>query len=78
LDAELGRQNIEYAAKRESGRLGQLRAVLLAPGTWATWDAARLAARGGAAEQYKHPCLIGDTNFHDEFRSKLASVGKPD
>jgi hypothetical protein len=78
LDAELGRQNIEYAAKRESGRLGPVCAVLLAPGTWARWDAARLAARGGAAEQYKHPCLVGDTNFRDEFRSKLAGVGKPD
>jgi hypothetical protein len=78
LDGELGRQNIEYAAKRQSGRLGPVRAVLLPPGTWATWDAARLAARGGAAEQYKHPCLVGDTSFRDEFRSQLAGVGKPD
>jgi hypothetical protein len=78
LDAELGRQNIEYAAKRESGRLGPVRAVRLPAGTWATWDAARLAARGGAAEQYKHPCLVGETSFHDEFRSSLAEAGKPD
>jgi hypothetical protein len=78
LDAELGRQNIEYAAKRESGRLGPVRAVLLAPGTWATWDATRLAARGGAAEQYKHPCLVGDTTLQDELKSNISRVGKPD
>jgi hypothetical protein len=78
LDAELGRQNIEYSAKRESGRLGQLRAVQLAPGTWATWDAARLATRGGAAEQYKHPCLVGDTKFRDELKSNISRAGKLD
>jgi hypothetical protein len=65
LDEELGRQNIEYAAKREGGRLGPIRPHRLPPGTWATWDAARLAARGGAAEQYKHPCLVGDEGFRD-------------
>jgi hypothetical protein len=63
LDAELGRQNIEYAAKRQSGRLGPIQAHRLPAGTWAKWDAARLAARGGSAEQYKHPCLVGDAAF---------------
>lgn len=66
LDAELGRQNIEYAAKRESGRLGPVRPVPLPPGTWAKWDAARLATRGGSAEQYKHPCLVGETSLLQE------------
>jgi hypothetical protein len=61
LDRELGGQNIEYAAKRDSGRLGKPRAMLLPDGYWAEWDRQNLAARGGAAEQYKHPCLIGDT-----------------
>ncbi len=60
LDRELGVQNIEYAAKRESGRLGALQPMRLPEGYWATWDAENLRTRGGAAEQYKHPCLIGD------------------
>jgi hypothetical protein len=68
LDAELGRQNIEYAAKRESGRLGPVQPFLLRPGTWAQWDKARLAARGGSAEQYKHPCLVGEVAFRDEMK----------
>ena len=63
FDARLGIENVEYAAKRESGRLGAVRAALLASGTWGTWDRARLAQTGGSPEQYKHPCLIGDLNF---------------
>jgi hypothetical protein len=65
VDHELGEQNIEYAAKRASGRLGPLRAELLPAGTWADWDRRQLAQRGGAAEQYKHPCLIGDVGFRE-------------
>jgi len=63
LDAALGEENIEYAAKREGGRLGPVRAALLPAGTWAAWDRARLATTGGSPEQYKHPCLIGDLKF---------------
>ena len=32
-------------------------------GAWSRWDAERVLKTGGAAEQYKHPCLIGDLNF---------------
>jgi hypothetical protein len=63
FDVELGTQNIEYAAKRESGRLGPVRAVVRPNGFWATWDRDALAKRGGSPEQYKHPCLIGDLAF---------------
>lgn len=65
FDSQLGAQNVEYAAKRESGRLGPLRADLIPAGTWAKWDRDRLASTGGSPEQYKHPCLIGDLNFRD-------------
>lgn len=64
LDHELGVQNIEYAAKRESGRLGPVRVKTIPAGEWAKWDVARLKKTGGASEQYKRPCLIGDVNFH--------------
>ena len=63
LDAALGEENIEYAAKRESGRLGQLRAAIVPSGTWAAWDLNRLSKTGGSPEQYKRPCLIGDMGF---------------
>lgn len=63
FDRELGTNNIEYAAKRQSGRLGPIRIRSLAPGYWDNWDARMMDARGGSPEQYKHPCLIGDLEF---------------
>lgn len=63
LDSALGENNVEYEAKRSSGRLGPVRAHILPAGFWAQWDRERVAKTGGSPEQYKHPCLIGDTNF---------------
>jgi hypothetical protein len=65
LDAQLGVENVEYAAKRDSGRLGALRAAIIPAGAWAKWDRERLAQTGGSPEQYKHPCLIGDVKFRE-------------
>jgi hypothetical protein len=65
FDAQLGAENVEYEAKRQSERLGPLRALIVPAGTWAKWDRERLAQTGGSPEQYKHPCLIGDLAFRD-------------
>lgn len=63
LDHALGVQNVEYESKRSSARLGPVRLVAIPPGAWAAWDRAKLAERGGAAEQYKHPCLLADAKL---------------
>lgn len=63
LDRELGVQNVEYAAKRESARLGPLESRVLPAGAWLQWDQEMLAKRGGSAEQYKHPCLLSDAKL---------------
>ena len=63
FDAELMRQNSEYEAKRQSGRLHPLRARIIATGAWLSWDRERLQKTGGSPEQYKHPCLIGNVEF---------------
>jgi hypothetical protein len=63
LDRHLRESNVEYAAKRDSLRLGPIRMQLLATGAWHQWDRQRLANTGGTLEQYKHPCLISDPNF---------------
>ena len=68
LDRSLGEENIEYAAKRESGRLGPPQVAVIPTGTWAAWDRDRLARTGGSPEQYKHPCLIGDTGFKETLK----------
>jgi hypothetical protein len=63
LDAAMQRLNIEYEAKRSGGRLGPLQAKLVPEGFWTKWDAERLAKTGGSPEQFKRPCLMGDTEF---------------
>lgn len=73
LDAALSRANSEYASKRSSERLGRVRMVTLPQGAWNEWDEERRRARGGPAEQYKHPCLIGDVNFRDTLPVLTAS-----
>src|SRR5262249_2388872 len=65
LERRLADINIEYASKRDTGRLGPVRLALLADHTWAHWDRQRLAGTGGTAEQYKHPCLIADPKFRE-------------
>ena len=67
LEAQLANVNIEYAAKRESRRLGPMRLMLIPPGSWQQWDRQRLARTGGTMDQYKHPCLIADPKFRDSF-----------
>ncbi|MBV9126155.1 MAG: GH3 auxin-responsive promoter family protein, partial [Planctomycetes bacterium] len=76
LDQRLKQVNIEYAGKRESGRLGPVQLESLPSGTWEAWDRRRLARSGGTAEQYKHPCLIPDLKFRDSIRAdEGAGVG---
>jgi hypothetical protein len=65
LDRRLAEVNEEYAAKRQSRRLGPLRIELLRTGSWAEWDRQRLARTGGSLEQYKHPTLISDTKLRE-------------
>jgi hypothetical protein len=65
FDAQLGLENVEYEAKRQSERLGALRAAIIPAGAWVKWDRERLLQTGGSPEQYKHPCLIGDLKFRE-------------
>jgi hypothetical protein len=76
LDRKLQEKNVEYAAKRESLRLGPVRLELLPAGAWQQWDRQRLARTGGVLEQYKHPCLIADPKFRETISvdEELASV----
>jgi hypothetical protein len=75
FDAQLGAENVEYAAKRDSGRLGPVRALLIPAGAWHAWDRDHLAQTGGSPEQYKHPCLIGDLKFRETMRV-VGEVGR--
>ena len=72
LEELLCESNVEYAAKRSSARLALLQLIWMKPGAWSVWDRERLAKTRGAAEQYKHPCLINAVDF----RETMAGEGR--
>lgn len=67
VDDQLRRHNIEYASKRDSRRLGPVRTIRLADGSWSEFQKRRLARSGGTVEQYKQPHLIPDQSAVDAF-----------
>jgi GH3 auxin-responsive promoter len=77
LDRRLAQVNVEYAAKRDSQRLGPVRLALLATGAWQQWDRQRLARTGGSLEQYKHPCLIADLKFRESISVEEVAAALP-
>ncbi|HUT59697.1 MAG TPA: GH3 auxin-responsive promoter family protein [Phycisphaerae bacterium] len=60
VDRELGELNMEYRSKRDSGRLGPIRPVLLAAGAMEQAEARNILRRRGRGEQYKHQYLLTD------------------
>jgi hypothetical protein len=74
LDQRLAEKNDEYAAKRASARLGNIRLELLPSGTWHHWDRQRLVRTGGSLEQYKHPCLIPDPKFRESLHAAIIAA----
>jgi hypothetical protein len=69
VDQQLRAGNIEYEAKRGSGRLGPVRAKVVADGAWLGYDMQTLAERRRGLEQYKHKFLTGDVEFEKRFES---------
>ena len=60
FDKALRELNVEYEAKRASGRLGSVRVLMSRPGEFATHEREQIALRRGRAEQYKHRYLLAD------------------
>ena len=60
VEHELRELNVEYAAKRDTLRLGPVRTIRIQDGAWAEFQKRRLARSGGTVEQYKQPHLIPD------------------
>jgi hypothetical protein len=71
-DERLRKLNVEYGEKRQTGRLSAVRATLLPPGTWTRFARGRQSRLGGSVEQYKHPCLVPDLEFHAAFLRDFA------
>jgi hypothetical protein len=58
MDRALAKLNIEYGAKRKSGRLGPIRPSAQPTGTLRAEEQVKIAARRGRDEQYKHQYLM--------------------
>jgi GH3 auxin-responsive promoter len=67
LDRLLREANIEYNAKRASGRLGPVCVKTVPRGTWRRFDLKTIAERRRGIEQYKHKFLVGDVAFEANF-----------
>ena len=66
-DASLCRLNIEYEKKRESKRLGPMRLMLVANGSFERLRRETIEHQRGRAEQYKHPYLVSEQEFLKRF-----------
>jgi hypothetical protein len=67
VDIALCGLNMEYEAKRRSGRLRAVRVKMVPPGTWVRYDADAVAAGSGRVEQYKHKFLVNEVDFERHF-----------
>jgi hypothetical protein len=68
VEHELQSQNVEYVSKRDTLRLGPVRILRIANGSWAEFQRRRLAKSGGTVEQYKQPHLVPDIDLIASFR----------
>jgi hypothetical protein len=76
VERELRRQNVEYVSKRDSLRLGPIRLLQIADGSWVEFQKRRLVRSGGTVEQYKQPHLVPDLELAKTFRP-LEVVNSP-
>ncbi|MHC4561604.1 MAG: GH3 auxin-responsive promoter family protein [Planctomycetota bacterium] len=65
MDSALGELNIEYAAKRKTGRLGRIQPIALPTGALEEAEIANIVRRRGRVEQYKHQYLMTDVLTDD-------------
>ena len=68
VDRELVRQNVMYASKRQDRYVGAPRLVRLPPGAWVEFTRRQAQQRGTGDSQYKHPALVADPAFLDQFQ----------
>ncbi len=68
VDEQLCRQNMEYANRRDTRRLGPVCTIRLVDGSWSEFQKRRLGRSGGTVEQYKQPHLVPDLDTIQSFQ----------
>lgn len=67
VDAWLREKNVMYDGKRADSYLAPPRLVRVPSGSLARYDQQEVARRGVGEDHYKHPCLVLDQAFLDQF-----------
>jgi hypothetical protein len=74
VDSGLQKLNMEYRAKRASGRLTTVCVKTIPAGAWRAYDRHGIEQHSGRVEQYKHKFLVNEVDFERRF-TILASYG---
>ncbi len=69
VDQNLIRHNVMYSGKRQDRYIGPWQLVRLAVGTWAKFIAEESQRRGTGDSQFKHPPLVTETAWMDQFQT---------
>ena len=67
VDSALQQLNMEYRAKRFSGRLAPVCVKTIPAGAWCAFDLQAIQERSGRVEQYKHKFLTSEVDFERRF-----------
>ena len=67
-DRRLRASNFLYSARRREKVLGSMRLWRLADGTWEKFIQAEVERRGTGDAQYKHPALVQDAKWLEQFQ----------
>jgi len=77
FDAALCDSNVEYAGKRESGRLGPVQIAELPSGVLAQRDRRLRESRTRTSEQFKHQFLLGKPGLDADLDAALTPARRP-
>ena len=81
FDCRLSEQNVEYASKRQTHRLGAIELAPLPAGTLARLDDRYRAKAAGRSEQFKHRFLLPECDLDADLRAaaepRVPAVASP-
>lgn len=75
VDRDLIGQNVMYSGKRSDKYIGAWRLLRLSRGTWTRYMEGVMKGRGTGDSQYKHPALVIDSKWLDNFKPVNSVIG---